>query len=326
MNVLPLLHCLADGEYHSGQDIGRELGVSRAAIWKQMQVIKDLGVGIEAVTGRGYCIPGGLDLLNKERIISAFSELARPLSAHLEVKFSTGSTNTDALACAEAGLSQCLIIAEHQQAGRGRRGREWVSPFGHNVYMSLLWTFQSGIAALEGLSLVCAIAVRRTLQNQGVEGVRLKWPNDVYLDSRKAAGILLEVRGDISGPCQLVIGLGVNTWLPPEVAGRIEQPYSDLRSAGLAIVSRNDLAAALVNELVSALVCFEAQGFEPFREEWMGADLYVGNKVEIHAGSQVKVGDHAGVDLSGRLLLDTELGRVLVAGGEMMPGLRPASV
>lgn len=326
MNVLPLLHCLADGEYHSGQDIGRELGVSRAAIWKQMQVIKDLGVDIEAVTGRGYCIPGGLDLLDKERIVAALDGLAVPLAASLEVKFSTGSTNTDALACAEAGATRCLVIAEHQQAGRGRRGREWVSPFGHNVYMSLLWTFQSGIAALEGLSLVCAIAVRRTLLALGMGGVKLKWPNDVYLDSRKVAGILLEVRGDISGPCQLVIGLGVNTWLPPEAAGRIGQPFSDLRSAGLAVVSRNDLAAALVNELVSALTCFEMQGFEPFREEWMAADLYVGGKVEIHAGSQVKVGEHAGVDLSGRLLLDTELGRVLVAGGEMMPGLRPASV
>lgn len=326
MNVIPLLHCLADGEYHSGQEIGRELGVSRAAIWKQMQVIKELGVDIEAVTGRGYCIPGGLDLLDKEKIVSALSELAGSLASGLVVKFSTGSTNTDALACAEAGASRCVVIAEHQQAGRGRRGREWVSPFGHNIYMSLLWTFQSGIAALEGLSLVCAIAVRRTLQALGVEGVRLKWPNDVYLDSRKVAGILLEVRGDISGPCQLVIGLGVNTWLPPDAAGCIGQPYNDLRSAGLTSVSRNRLAAMLINELVSALACFETQGFEPFREEWMGADLYVGGKVEIHAGSQVRVGDHAGVDLSGRLLLDTELGRVLVAGGEMMPGLRPARV
>lgn len=326
MNVLPLLHCLADGEYHSGQDIGEKLGVSRAAIWKQMQVIKDLGVDIEAVTGRGYCIPGGLDLLDREQIAAALGELARPLAASLEVKFSTGSTNTDALACAEAGDSRCLVIAEHQQSGRGRRGREWISPFGHNIYMSLLWTFQSGIAALEGLSLVCAIAVRRTLLSLGVEGVKLKWPNDVYLDSRKVAGILLEVRGDISGPCQLVIGLGVNTWLPPEAASRIGQPFNDLRSAGLTVVSRNELAASLVNELVSALVSFEMHGFEPFREEWMAADLYVGNKVEIHAGTQVKVGDHAGVDLSGRLLLDTELGRVLVAGGEMMPGLRPASV
>jgi BirA family biotin operon repressor/biotin-[acetyl-CoA-carboxylase] ligase len=224
--------------------------------------------------------------------------------------------------CASKGLERCLVIAEHQSAGRGRRGRQWVSPFGHNLYMSLLWTFQSGITALEGLSLVCALAVKDALESAGCGRIQLKWPNDVLLDGRKLAGILLEVSGDVAGPCRVVMGIGLNTRISPEAGALIDQPYSDLHCAGELVAGRNELAVALINRWVSLLQQFERDGFTGFREQWLAADAYRGKRVRIVAGSETKAGVSAGIDLSGRLLLDTDSGQLTIAGGELMPGLR----
>ncbi|HBX37807.1 MAG TPA: bifunctional biotin--[acetyl-CoA-carboxylase] synthetase/biotin operon repressor [Pseudohongiella sp.] len=324
MNVVPLLECLADGHYHSGQAIGERLGISRAAVWKQMQAIRDLGVVIEAVTGKGYCIQGGLELLDAALIESLLLSQVRAALGTPDVRFSTGSTNTDAMQKAQAGVERCLVLAEHQAAGRGRRGRQWVSPFGRNLYMSMLWTFQNGIAALEGLSLVCALAVKRSLQAIDSD-ISVKWPNDVYLDGKKLAGILLEVSGDVSGPCRVVMGIGLNAAMPAEHSAAIDQPFADLASGNNGKISRNSLAAGVINEWVKVLAQFESEGFEPFREEWMASDCYLGQRVEIRAGEHLTLGRHAGVDLSGRLLLDTDVGRITVAGGELMPSLRPAA-
>lgn len=323
MNVLPLLQCLADGDYHSGQDLGLRLGISRAAIWKQMQVVRELGVGIEAITGRGYCVPGGLNLLDKSEICRHLTGPAVSLVDRFNLHFSTGSTNTDAMAKVEQGFDRWLVMTEHQSRGRGRRGRQWVSPFGHNLYQSLLWTFQGGIAALEGLSLVCALVVLRTLKSQGYEDITLKWPNDVLFNGRKLAGILLEVSGDVAGPCRVVMGIGVNTAMPAGAGTAIDQPYSDLRSVSNGVVDRNQLAAALINEWVLTLEQFERAGFSQFRDEWMGSDAYLGQLVEIKSGANVIVGVSAGVDPAGRLLLDTDSGCITVAGGELLPSLRP---
>jgi BirA family transcriptional regulator, biotin operon repressor / biotin---[acetyl-CoA-carboxylase] ligase len=323
MNLLPLLQKLADGEYHSGEGLGQSLGVSRAAIWKQIRSVRELGVAIDAVTGRGYRIAGGLDLLDKDIIEQGLLGEAQSLRGRTTLHFSTGSTNTDAMKCAGMGLDRCLVIAEHQSAGRGRRGRQWVSPFGHNLYMSLMWTFQSGIAALEGLSLVCALAVKDALEGSGFQQIALKWPNDVLLDGRKLAGILLEVSGDVAGPCQVVMGIGINTRISAEAGAMIDQPYSDLSSADASLVRRNELAVAVINRWVLALQQFEREGFAVFRDRWMAFDAYHGSRVRIVAGSVVRSGVSAGIDLSGRLLLDTDSGQITIAGGELMPGLRP---
>ncbi|MEX2333035.1 MAG: biotin--[acetyl-CoA-carboxylase] ligase, partial [Pseudohongiella sp.] len=192
-------------------------------------------------------------------------------------------------------------------------------------YMSLLWPFQSGVAALEGLSLVCALVVVRALQPVAGDGFRVKWPNDVLFQGRKLAGILIEISGDVSGPCRVVIGIGVNAQMPAGAGAAIDQPYSDLGAVSDGVIDRNLLAAALVNELVSALTEFQVHGFEPFRDEWMRLDAYAGQQVEIRAGNHGRVGVAAGVDLSGCLLLDTAEGRVTISGGEMLPSLRPVA-
>ena len=323
MNVVPLMELLSDGSFHSGEVLGGTLGISRAAIWKQIKALRDLGVSVDAVTGKGYRIAGGIQLLSKDRIISRlYPGIAESLSG-FDVHFSIGSTSTEAMEKASAHYSTYLVLAEHQSRGRGRRGRTWVSPFGHNLYMSLLWTFTGGVGELEGLSLVCALAVLRTLNKLSCTGMRVKWPNDVLFNGKKLAGILLEVNGDVSGPCKLVIGIGLNIDMPISEGRVIDQPFSDLRSVNGQVQDRNLVASVLVSELVLMIREFEVSGFKPFMSEWAVADAYHGLDIEVISPRYSQIGVCAGVDQSGRLLLDTLEGRKVVSGGEVMPSVRP---
>jgi len=323
MKVLPLLLTLADGKFHSGEALGARLSISRAAVWKQIGHLRGFGIDIHSVKGKGYRIPSGIDLLDRRRILSKLdSDVAVCIDGRFDLQFTTGSTNTDAMSRATSGHSVYLVMAEHQSQGKGRRGRHWVSPLGHNIYMSLLWSFHGGVSALEGLSLTCALMVVRALRQSGKDGLRVKWPNDVLFEQRKLAGILLEITGDAAGHCKVVIGIGVNVGMPVSAGAAIDQPYSDLCGAAEGRPDRSVLAASLVNELVRGLHQFERDGFAGFRQEWLDADHYLGRQVEIIAANGRTVGKEAGVDASGRLQLDTPSGRLLISGGEMMPSLR----
>lgn len=324
MTLQPLTLLLADGETHSGRALGDAMGLSRAGIWKQIEALRGMGVEVQSLPGRGYRIEGGIVLLDKSLISAGLEPAARHLSSVFDLHFSIDSTNAEASRKAALGAQSYLVLAEHQAQGRGRRGRQWVSPFGRNLYMSLLWPFHTGVAALEGLSLVCALVVVKALRRVGCEGFEVKWPNDILFRQKKLAGILLEISGDVSGPCRVVIGIGINAQMPAGAGAAIDQPYSDLTAAGGGIVDRNMLASALINELALALAAFQLEGFAPFRDEWMSLDAYAGQKVEIKAGNHSRIGIAAGVDMSGCLLLDTDAGRVTISGGEILPSLRPA--
>ncbi len=322
MKVLSLLERLSDGRFHSGQALGDALSVSRSAIWKQINKLRKIGIDVHSVTGHGYRIPGGLSLLDRDRILGALSQDLPWLEEALDIRFTVDSTNLEGMRLVQQGVDRCLLLTEHQSAGRGRRGRRWVSPLGHNVYMSLIWRFQSGISALEGLSLMTALSVKQALSTFSLPGLAVKWPNDVLLDGRKLAGILLEVQGDVDGPCRVVFGIGVNTRIPEMMADAIDQPFSDISSATGRSVDRNAVVIALVERLVRNIEQFEADGFSPFRQLWQDGDAYQGRMVEVRSGEYVQTGRVAGVDGGGRLLLE-QGGRVEpVVGGELFPSVR----
>jgi BirA family biotin operon repressor/biotin-[acetyl-CoA-carboxylase] ligase len=180
-----LLPLLADGEFHSGQDLADAMGVSRTAVWKQVnRLVTDSVLAIESVKGKGYRIHGGIDLLDAARVKVALDARANALMTRLEILDTVDSTNAHVMRLAEQGcLAGLVCTAEQQSAGRGRRGRPWVSPYASNLYVSLLWKFTQGAAALEGLSLAVGVAVARALQACDVPNVKLKWPNDVLCDA-----------------------------------------------------------------------------------------------------------------------------------------------
>lgn len=320
MTRTDLLQLLADGEFHSGQKLADDLGVSRTAVWKQLRKLEDSGLLIESVKARGYRLPGGLELLNEQRIRAALQGSAKSLLRKLVLAEVTDSTNAEIFRQLEVGeaASGLVCAAEQQTAGRGRRGRSWVSPFAGNLYLSLAWQFAGGAAVLEGLSLAVGVAASTALADLDFNGISLKWPNDLLYDDAKLGGILIEMTGDAAGSCQVVVGIGINVKMPDRAAQAIAQSWTDLeRIGGAPLCSRNTLLAALLNHLLPLLNEFEEQGFAPWRERWMALDAYLDQPVIVSSGNRRMTGAARGIDGSGALLLDTSSGMLTVRGGEV---------
>lgn len=319
MSLPVLLPLLADGEFRSGQQLADALGVSRTAVWKQLNKFAgETGVEIESVRGRGYRIPGGLDLLDAAAVRGGLTSEAAGLLRELVIAPAIDSTNAELMRRAQAGAGGGVVcVAEQQRAGRGRRGRAWVSPFAGNLYVSVLWDFRTGAAALEGLSLAVGVAVARALHSAcGVEP-QLKWPNDIQFAGAKLGGILLEMSGDADGPCQVVVGIGINVAMPREAAGAIDQAWTDLRQLAPGHPPRSALLAALLNTLLPLLDSYEAGGFAPWRDAWLALDAYAGERVVLDTGGQRMAGIARGVDGRGALQLETTTGVRSVYGGEI---------
>jgi len=313
-----LLTALSDGQFHSGQELGRHLGISRSAIWKQMKSLETLGVEIYSIRGRGYRVPGGLELLCEEKIVNECSDVVARHLRNITVQRVVDSTNLVAMRDVQNGLADAhLYLAEYQTAGKGRRGRQWVSPFARNLYFSLVWNFSKGAAALEGLSLVVGLALQQALTSMGLSAIELKWPNDLLVDSKKLAGILLEMQGDASGECQVVIGVGINVAMPDEASEGIDQPWVDLSSLCNGSVSRNHLMSTILNHLIPVLEQFKQEGFGAFREEWHACHAYQQKAVRIISGHREVVGECQGVDAQGALIIHHQDGVEHFHAGEV---------
>ncbi len=319
-----LLPLLADGQFRSGQDLADALGVSRTAVWKQLNKLEALGIEVDSVKGRGYRIAGGIDLLDEAAVREALNERSRTLLSELAILPTIDSTNAEALRRLEAGAGSGLVVtAEQQTAGRGRRGRQWQSPFGRNLYLSLSWEFSGGAAVLEGLSLAVGVAVANALADCGLPAVQLKWPNDILAGGAKLGGVLLEMAGDAAGSCQVVVGVGLNVAMPAASGEQIDQAWTDIRQLAEDAPPRSALLAALLNELLPLLADFERGGFEPWREAWQALDAYAGQTVILSSGDRQRAGIARGVDSRGALLLESSVGIEPVFGGEI--SLRPGA-
>ncbi|HXN16620.1 MAG TPA: biotin--[acetyl-CoA-carboxylase] ligase, partial [Usitatibacter sp.] len=261
------LRRLADGRFHSGEDMARALGRSRATLSEALKRVPELGVEIFSVRGKGYRLAQPIEFLDSGKVAEALG--AEGTRVQLEIVDETDSTSTRLLErAAQGATSGTCLAAEWQSAGRGRRGRGWVSSLGGSLTFSLLWRFERGAGHLGGLSLAVGAAVARALAESGVERVQVKWPNDVVADFRKLAGILVETSGEMQGPSVAVIGVGVNYRLAENMVDRIAQPVTDVTQCALAPPSRSALLARLVSRLVLALDDFERTGFAGVRDSW----------------------------------------------------------
>ncbi len=315
MDLGKLLTILADGEFHSGETIGQHLGISRAGVWKQLSQLQDVGLHLESAHRRGYRVPGGLDLLDATRILSLSEK--RDHVASLDVLLDTDSTNRVAMEQSVGPGKAYVCTAEMQRQGRGRLGRTWVSPIANSIYLSLGWRFESGVSAMQGLSLAVGVVVAETLARLGIEGVGLKWPNDL-LANGKLGGILIELKGDLAGPCTAVIGIGLNGAVPPDSGADIDIPYTDLRTLGGGkLPDRNRLLAALLDALIDLLSDYDSKGLSAYRDTWNRLDKMAGQEVTVHTGTQTTTGIARGIDERGALQIDTAEGRRSFEGGEV---------
>jgi BirA family biotin operon repressor/biotin-[acetyl-CoA-carboxylase] ligase len=312
---------LCDGAFHSGEDLARSLGVTRSAVWKAATALRELGTPLEAVRNRGYRLAVAGEPLLAARVRERLARAVRDKLVRLDVVWSTTSTNTQLMGRPNPPPgSFAAFLAEHQTAGRGRRGRAWLAPPGGAVCLSLSWTFPEVPRDVGALSLAIGVCVLRALDAHGVADVRLKWPNDVLVGDRKLGGILIELRAESAGPACAVIGIGLNVSLGAEVMEKIAVTgleAADLASVARKPVSRNALAADLIELAVRGLIEFEQEGLRPFVEEWRHADALRGRSVNVHAGETNARGVARGIDLTGALLVETPHGLKKYFSGEV---------
>ncbi|MEO5595892.1 MAG: biotin--[acetyl-CoA-carboxylase] ligase [Lysobacteraceae bacterium] len=311
-----LLQCLSEGPC-SGPHLAALLGVGRAGVWKRIQGLRKAGLMIDVAPGQGYRMQQPIEWLAADRIGSMLApESARRLD-RLEVVWEIDSTNSEMLR-RESDAHCEVLFAERQFAGRGRRGRGWVTPLGAQLAFSLRRRFDHGIGALAGLSLAVGAAAADGLAAAGYPQIGLKWPNDLMVDGRKLGGILIELGGEYAGPARVVIGIGINLALPPAAVGAIDQPWIDLRQldSGRAL-ARNKIAAALLDALLPALDQFEAEGLAPFQARWHARDVLRGREVTVIGDGPGYVGVALGIADNGALRVRHANGERLHHGGEV---------
>ena len=306
MNSLtfPILRLLADGRFHSGEAVAQHFKVSRTTVWNALQEAEALGVRIYSVRGRGYRLPEPIHLLDRETILEAIGEqrawFKLELHDHLE------STNSYLMKQAAQGAAHATCVAASLQTrGRGRRGRSWQAGLGASLTFSLLWRFQSGAAALSGLSLAVGVALTRALRSLGISQTQLKWPNDLVVQHqgqyRKLAGILIELQGDMEGPSAAVI-----------------QPAIDLAALNEEWQRPGYLLGVLLRHLAEVLSAFEQQGFIAMSDEWTGYHAYHNQAVRmlLPDGRETQ-GVARGVADDGILLVETAGGLQRFSSGEI---------
>ena len=306
-----VLTLLSDGAFHSGERIAKRLRLSRGGVWKIISTLRELGIDIQSVPRQGYRLPRAVDLYEKSALLAGMSSHAQAAMARTDALLNVDSTNRFIADLAEplaAGKAQ-LCVAELQNAGRGRRGRSWLAPFGSGICMSVGWQFDDAPPTFSALSLAVGVAVVSALRKLGAEDVGLKWPNDLMWKGRKLGGILIELRGESAGPSRVVIGIGINTHMPTAVRISLAEQQAALIADVHEILrertpNRNALVGAIMSELVAMLKTFAVEGFTPFHAQWHRLDSLAAAPVKVISASQTTQGIARGVDVDGTLLLD----------------------
>ena len=298
---LRIIKQLSDGEFHSGEDLGELLGISRAAISKHIKGIQEWGVDIYRVQGKGYQLSSPIDLLDYDIIQSASS-------APVELFPVIDSTNQYLLDSIDFLPSGAVCVAEYQAKGRGRRGCQWASPFGSNLYFSMYWQLESGVAAAMGLSLAIGVAIVDALEVLGATGLKLKWPNDLYFEDKKLAGILVEMSAQTGGVAHLVIGMGLNINMKADTDA-IDQPWANLNKVfNDNVPSRNQVVVELIRAWQQVLEQYEEQGMASFVKRWNELDNFKDKPIKLLMGNKEIYGIGKGINQQGGILLETEKG------------------
>ena len=319
MNSLtfPILQQLANGQFHSGEALAKQFSVSRATVWNAIQHAQSLGIEVFSVRGRGYKLPKAISLFDKAQIQQAIGVEREWF--HVEVLDEVVSTNTYLMKAAASGAPHASCVVAHIQTnGRGRRGRTWISHLGASLTFSLLWRFDCGAAALSGLSLAIGVGLIRALTELGITSAQLKWPNDVLVENKKLAGILIDLQGDLDGPSAAVIGVGININLPESIKKSIDQPAIDLNQMGAGHVDQNQLLGIVLKHFANVLRQFEQSGFVGIRDEWLRYHAYHQQPVRLLMpdGRDIE-GEVIDVADDGILLVNTAYGMQRFSAGEI---------
>jgi BirA family biotin operon repressor/biotin-[acetyl-CoA-carboxylase] ligase len=327
MNGEALIRVLADGQSHSGEVLARMAGVSRAAVWKQVRKLDRWGLSVLAERGRGYRLAQPIDLLDGGALEQGLCTDDRFDVDCVEVMVEIPSTNRHVLdhpPRRERAMRIC--VAEFQNAGRGRRGRRWNVPFGAGLCLSAGWRFAGNPEQLSAITLAVGVVVARALKSACGVDISLKWPNDLVWDGRKLGGVLVELVAEPHGSCHVVVGVGINVDVNPEMLPTLcdwTLGAVDLRSiVGVALPRRTQLAVSVAGELGALFAAYPESGFDAFRAQWQTRDHLYGREVVVLDSSDGLTGTACGIDVDGALLVESASGLRRVVSGDV--SVRPA--
>lgn len=298
-----ILNILKDGQFHSGEELGASLSITRSAIWKAIKQLSEIGIPIQSTTGRGYCIAGGLQLLNQVSV-DDFIDPSLRSETHLAVYDQVESTN-DILLKSNNTHQFEVALAEQQTKGRGRHHRHWISPYGQNIYCSIRWNSDKDPSELSGLSLATAVAIAQSLAEYGIDPalIGLKWPNDVLIDHQKIAGTLIELNAESHSKTNTIIGIGINTHLSEYDASQIDQPWTSLHNYLQAPINRSQLAGILISKIIKMLKEFSVHNLAQLLTVWKKHDIYANQAVKLTNGTSIIEGTYQGITPRGELIL-----------------------
>lgn len=320
-NVLALLRRAGDG-YISGEEISRQLDVSRTAIWKHIQALKDGGYEIESHPRLGYCLRRSPDVLTPEEV----GPLLKTKLLGREIVYfpAIDSTNNEAKKLAAAGCAEgTILLTEEQQGGRGRLSRGWFSPFGKGIWLSVVLRPRFLPQEAPKCTLMTAVAVVKAIRKVTGVPCGIKWPNDILYQGKKLVGILTEMNAEMDAINHVVIGIGINANISPEdLPPDLAAIATSLQIEAGQPVSRRELLTEVLYELEQAYALVNAQGFDPILEQWRQLSVTIGQKVDVIGMNHRFSGVAADIDQDGALLVDTPAGQERVIAGDV--SIRPA--
>ncbi|MBM2829366.1 MAG: Bifunctional ligase/repressor BirA [Gammaproteobacteria bacterium] len=299
-----LLRLMSDGKFHSGEELGRMLSISRTAVWKMIRSFQRYGLDVYSIKGKGHRLSRPIEFLEKDHLLSCIDPEASGLIHSITIHTEIDSTNQYLLEKSDSPeFHGHITLAEFQSSGRGRRGNTWISPFGTGICLSVGWHYDPAPDPLTVISLAAGVAVIRALKEFNINDAGLKWPNDVFWRGRKLGGTLLEIRCESAGPCNIVLGVGINFSFPKSEMEMIDQPWIDIAGIKQPLPSRNAFTATLISEIVRILAGFNEKTTPGILEEWRQYDCVKGQQVTLLLPEQSVTGMSLGIDDNGSLLM-----------------------
>ena len=247
----------------------------------------------------------------------AIRRVLEPLGFDWHYSQDTESTNVDVLRYHERRQRQVVALSESQSAGRGRRGREWISPFARNIYCTIGITKSLPADNLGLLSIVTGIAICRALQGMGIEAIALKWPNDLLCDGRKFGGILIESRPLPDGAYFFAIGFGLNVFMSAQELASIPQPTTSLALVSTVPLCRTRVLGAVLESVIGSVQAFEVSAVKELISQFQQFDAFHGRAIEVISASRKIRGINRGISATGQLQLETDAGIELHSAAEI---------
>ena len=297
--VFEIFSLLSNLNYTSGSFIGKKLNITRAAVWKNIQILrKTYFINIDSNSTKGYKLRDNIPLIDKNNIRSNLKDY----NCKVEYFFKVRSTNHYLENSCDSNSLYHICVSEYQSHGQGRFNRTWYSPFAQNIYLSLKTVIEKDISTMSGIGIIVSVVTIKCLKYFfNTLDIKIKWPNDIYIKNRKVSGNLIHLKAESNYRSQIIIGIGINANM---FGSKIDGNWTSLALETKKTINREKIILKLVKELIASLKIFESVGLNPFRKMYDKYDYMTSKKLVFTLpNKKIVEGIYKGIDSKGCLLI-----------------------